>query len=720
MHGDGDTNGWVTIVRKLKMADGISRYCFLEDTDGNMLALDPNKMIERVPGSLLDDMHDTYETMQDSDLSKADQALEGSEKEAAKAKYAAALVDWEHQKARPGVTVSHYDFDLGPFSAVRLKGDEMYRLISTYMVRTPHAFRLRDCRSLHVWEGGKKKNWKYHRVFLVRGLRARLEASDNCVFGKNGEGYASTTFVNPRTGALEHVGLSAWVVKRKNEELGGVKATNVKYEAEDNVRAALKVQKGEPLLLDHIDKRLDKLEAKKDKGGLSQKEKDLMRDLKRVRTARTTPVGLPALSYIVGEKGHDARHPRGTLFTFFGITHHTETSYSFWRDVGMAAMYGRAVVEIRLDDLSPECRDKFISSRRESIRTTCAEFKSMMKAVHDAMRQMAGSTRLGSIYDEIKTKANEDFTSSDKDLSDRVGAYVSLVESLKVRKEENKPKKIVEWPVGQSVDGALRNLEIVIPKGKLKKDNTVYIRLPSKSGKKLNGGRFTLRLYGDAADGYNDPLSTAMVVMENAGGSVVGTTAFSKGQWDGGKSLQAGDEGELFLIVTDPTTGHRTSNKVAYQVCDKGTGPGTTEGEPGDVVKRPDVVPHAVTQNHWSTGGRNFDATTVAEIVPDLPNNRFDVFVNIDNALLKQELLRRIPKDSERETKLDNYLAWLAGYLYSVEHGRYGYDHRKPTDKNDFTELVKREEHQEFDYEIALRMWIADLPKPKKAKDELN
>jgi hypothetical protein len=685
---------WVTVLKIRKLENGVPVLCRLVDKNGDIPVVDPAIVEEKVPGSILENMAKAVGADVLKRIKKKDEA---STQRAANMKddlhdrvaniMAGGGVGWTMRPIQAGTRLRHYNYDLAGYNRADISKNDMRRILHTYFPRVLHPFTYFECRDLHFFNA----NWKAQRIRVTTGLRYYLDNSESVVLGKGGTGFIQNIEFDNEWGQRESMDCNIWVLKRPNETLGGTKAMRENYEAEKRIRETLKLEESDSLPLKALEDLREgykaKIEKIKAKGKAPTKGvSGLLNDVESVIKGRTTGRRPPVDSHVIKNKT--------LLFSLSGITHDARPGTQFFQDCKMAALDTRAIVEVRLDRLTPLTNAHVIDSKREGLVTHTKTYKNMYKALVAAVR---AHQPLKDLYQEIRDLSDSQLGDTDEDLIKGVNKIVELIEADKklVRTRE----KLPAFPLGQS--DTLRTLKVVTAK-----NDKVWL-YPSKSKSKSNR-RATILVAGDAPDGF--PLDSSSTEIEIEGGStrLTSHTPFHNGyatltcEWEG---PDRGEGGELRARTKNPITGFTiTSKPVAYEVAQEGSHGGKGRKRDGIGEKAPEITPRPITRNDWSAPTTGpFDESSIASIV-DEGDNKYTVYVNVDNVIFAQQMDRRNYSSAHRETLRRGFTTWMAAFLYGLEFGALGYDKRR--NQEGFSKTARTGKDKHADYRHAMGMFM--------------
>jgi hypothetical protein len=689
---------WATVLKTQKLENGVPVLCRLVDKNGALPVVDPALVKEKVPGSILENMAKDVGTDVLKRVKKADEASKkraGDMKEALHDRVAKVMTNggpkWTTRDIQPGTRLRHYNYDLGQFNRAEVSKNNMRKIFHTYFLRALHPFTFFECRDLHFFNA----SWKAQRIRVTTGLRYYLDNSDTVVLGKDGTGLIQNIEFDNEWGQRESIDCNLWVLKRLNEALGGSKATRENYEAENRIRSYLNLGKEDSLSNEALKELHDRSEARlkkvlkttsNNKTPVSEKISARLNDVKSIIKGRKHDGAPPVESQTV--KG------KTLLFSLSGITHDARPNTQFFQDCKMAALDTRTIVEVRLDRLSPLTNAHIIDAKREGLVCHTQTYKNMYAALVAAVK---AHQPLKELYQEIRDLSDSQLGETDEDLIKSVNKIVELIEADKklVRTRE----KLSPFPLGQS--DTLRTIK-VLPS----KNDKVWL-YPLR-GKAKGSSRATVMVAGDAPDGF--PLDSVSTEIEIEGGSarLTSHTPFHNGyatltcEWEG---PDRGEGGELRVRTKNPITGFTiTSKPVSYEVAQEGSHGGKSRKRGGIGEKAPEITPRPITRNEWAAPTTGpFDEGSIASIV-DEGENKYTVYVNVDNVIFAQQMDRRNYSSAHRETLRRGFTTWMAAFLYGLEFGALGYDKRRT--QEGFSKTTRTGKDKHADYRHAMGMFM--------------
>jgi hypothetical protein len=674
---------WVTVVKIVTLEHGIPVLCRLVDKNGEIPVVSPDLVTEPIQGSLLENMASAVgaDVLKRVKNKEENQETKGKLGERVATVLDAGGVDWTTRPITPGTRVCHFNYNLAGFNRADISKNIMRRIMHTYFPRALHPFTYYDYRQLHFFNA----NWKAQRIRAVTGLRYYLENSPSVVLGKNGTGFLPVIEFDNEWGQRERVQANVWVLKRANETLGGVEATRENYEAEDRVRKSLDLKDGDSLPTSRLEELRDSYKAKGVKltakgKSLTKKDTEFLNDLENILKGRKNSGKPPVESQTLKNKT--------MLYSLSGITHDAGPSSRFWQDCKMAALDTRAIIEIRLDGLSDLTQAHIIDSKREGLVAHTKTCKNMYKALVNAVKAHQG---LKDLYQEIRDLSDSQLGETDEDLIKSVNKIVELIEAdkrLVITRQKEKP-----FPLGQS--DTLRKIKVMAGK-----QDKVWLKPKRRS---------TILIAGDAPDGFLLDFASTEVEIEGGSTRLTGHTPFHNGyatvtcEWDGPDREESG---ELRVRTKNPITGFTiTSKPVTFEVVKENTNDSGKKKKKGKLGEQaPQITPRPITRSEWgapTTGP--FDEDSIASIVDD-GDNKYTVYVNVDNVVFAQQMDSRNYSSAHRETLRRDFTTWMAAFLYGLEYGALGYSKRQAEDG--YSNTIRTDKDQHADYRHAMGMFM--------------
>lgn len=658
----GDTNGDEVAVTLVSKVGG--QYKYLSDAQGEILTLPASMVRERVPGSILES---------------------GS---------------WKMQPFQYGTRIVFYNYDLGRYNKLSdASNNRLHRVLNTYMYRPMLPYTFYECRELkyHIdrlntarkmkkmWPSQPKgkqwrpenmtdpeakkyaqelrdfarnklnsedaidrallstykylNDWKSQRALVCRGVGHKVVQNiyGNTVYTKHG----TVKFYCNDTEREEVVHTTLHILKKTNEEFGGFKAKRKVY----------KNKKGRKNLKD------------------------------------------PVESYV--------ENHRTVLFTYHGSTHGSNTS-SFFNARGMNTghLTGRALLEIRLDNLSRDAFQSLTVGTRAGLREDTEVYKGICAGIRDWIRSLDRVTDLNKESRAKVLDSKVEISDLNANIKERLKAFGVKARKTTVTPDPKKPPE--PWPLSGGKPNT-HLTEIVVT-------NKPPLRLKP-------GNRFTITFASDAPDGTQiQPSDIHLFKSPSFKATVLSTAHFENGhasvlfEWD--NSLPRETEGVIHITVN----GVQVADPLKFKVPKKNTKPPGNPGKDGNEVSEedgdPDLKIIAVSKDGWENA--SMDKDTVGHLLPAGPN-AWEAIINTDNALLHRFLMAkrkggRIYTKKTRERMLHQYCQHMGILIYSTEQGvSEGYAHRKYPEGEAGGLSTRTERDKQKDYTLALRAFMSTI-----------